>query len=43
MRSSRSRQNVTRIPISTRRGGAAAVGCPKNGDATTPLKFVAFM
>src|ERR671935_2457039 len=39
----RDRQNVTRAPTSRRRGGAADVGRPKNGDVSTPLKFSAFM
>jgi hypothetical protein len=34
-------QNVTRVPISTRRGAAADVGWPKNGDVRTPLKLSA--
>jgi hypothetical protein len=37
------RQNERRVPTSIRRGGAADVGWPKNGDVTTPLKFCALV
>ena len=36
-------QNPMRAPISIRRGAAADVARPKNGDAITPLKFSAFV
>src|SRR5215831_5180528 len=38
-----SAQKENRAPSSIRRGGAADVAWPKNGEVSTPLKFSAFV